>query len=78
MRYDTDGGDFDQLCLVCRVYINSSMFHKSHQTSLKARSTDDTVVHPLPTLFHLLGLTPFKKVILSFWFCMLYGVVEVF
>ncbi|XP_009796533.1 DNA repair protein RAD5A isoform X2 [Nicotiana tabacum] len=51
----------DSVLLSVRVYINSSMFHKSHQTSLKARSTDDTVVHPLPTLFHLLGLTPFKK-----------------
>lgn len=64
MRHDTDG-DFDQLFLICRVYINSFMFRKSHQTSLKARNNpaDDTVVHPLPTLFHLLGLTPFKKVI---------------
>lgn len=47
------------------MYINSSMFLKQNKTSLKAanNSTDETVVHPLPTLFRLLGLTPFKKVI---------------
>ncbi|KAJ8568436.1 hypothetical protein K7X08_027969 [Anisodus acutangulus] len=56
-------GIMDSVLLSVRVYINSSMFRKSHQISLKARSnlTDDAVVHPLPTLFHLLGLTPFKK-----------------
>ncbi|KAK6776466.1 hypothetical protein RDI58_027467 [Solanum bulbocastanum] len=56
-------GIMDSVLLSVRVHINSSMFRKSHQTSLKARSNpaDDTVVHPLPTLFHLLGLTPFKK-----------------
>ncbi|KAM3201998.1 DNA repair protein RAD5A [Capsicum annuum] len=56
-------GIMDSVLLSVRVYINSFMFRKSHQTSLKARNNpaDDTVVHPLPTLFHLLGLTPFKK-----------------
>ncbi|XP_055833351.1 DNA repair protein RAD5A isoform X3 [Solanum dulcamara] len=56
-------GIMDSVLLSVRVHINSSMFRKSHQTSLKARSNpaDDTVVHPLPTLFYLLGLTPFKK-----------------
>lgn len=56
-------GIMDSVLLSVRVHINSSMFRKSHQTSLKARSNpaDDTVVHPLPTLFHLLGLIPFKK-----------------
>ncbi|CAI0398124.1 unnamed protein product [Linum tenue] len=45
------------------VYINSAMFHKFQQTSLKVASstTEETVVHPLPNLFRLLGLTPFKK-----------------
>lgn len=47
------------------VYINSSMFHKYKQTSFKAASNcyDESIVHPLPSLFRLLGLTPFKKVI---------------
>lgn len=46
------------------VYLNSVMFHKHHQTSLKAtaNSTEETVGHPLSILFCLLGLTPFKKV----------------
>lgn len=44
--------------------INSSMFRKHKQTSLKAASssTEESVFHPLPNLFRLLGLTPFKKV----------------
>ncbi|XP_063943456.1 DNA repair protein RAD5A isoform X2 [Daucus carota subsp. sativus] len=53
----------DTVILSVSVYINSSMFHQSHQTSLKATgsATDDSVIHPLPTLLRLLGLTPFKK-----------------
>ncbi|XP_062105253.1 DNA repair protein RAD5A isoform X2 [Humulus lupulus] len=53
----------DTINLSISVYINSSMFHKQHDTSLKAvsSSTEESVVHPLPTLFHLLGLAPFKK-----------------
>ncbi|KAK1383076.1 putative SWI/SNF-related matrix-associated actin-dependent regulator of chromatin subfamily A member 3-like 2 [Heracleum sosnowskyi] len=53
----------DTIILSLSVYINSSMFHQSHQSSLKATgsSTDDSVIHPLPTMFRLLGLTPFKK-----------------
>lgn len=55
----------DTIILSVSVYINSSMFHQSqsHQTSLKATgsSTDDSVIHPLPTMFRLLGLTPFQK-----------------
>ncbi|XP_020536255.1 DNA repair protein RAD5A isoform X2 [Jatropha curcas] len=41
----------------------SALFHKNQQTSLKAasNSTEETIVHPLPNLFRLLGLTPFKK-----------------
>lgn len=51
------------------VYINSSMFRKQHQTSLKAasNSAEESVVQPLPTLFHLLGMIPFKKVINLFY-----------
>uniref|UniRef100_A0A803QKU8 Uncharacterized protein n=1 Tax=Cannabis sativa TaxID=3483 RepID=A0A803QKU8_CANSA len=53
----------DTIHLSISVYIDSSMFHKQHDTSLKAASSsaDESVVHPLPTLFHLLGLAPFKK-----------------
>lgn len=47
-----------------RVYINSSMFHKHHMALLKggSSSAEDSVSHPLPNLFRLLGLAPFKKV----------------
>lgn len=46
------------------VYINSSMFRKHHQTSVKPTrpASEESTVHPLPNLFRLLGLTPFKKV----------------
>ncbi|KAK2984529.1 hypothetical protein RJ640_025026 [Escallonia rubra] len=56
-------GVMDSILLSVSVYINSSMFRKSHQTLLKAASStaDESVVHPLPTLFKLLGLIPFKK-----------------
>ncbi|KAK9279319.1 hypothetical protein L1049_012998 [Liquidambar formosana] len=56
-------GIMDTILLSISVYINSSMFRNCHQISLKAasNSTDESVVHPLPTLFRLLGLTPFKK-----------------
>ncbi|KAF8403208.1 hypothetical protein HHK36_011307 [Tetracentron sinense] len=56
-------GIMDTIIISVSVYINSSMFRKRHQTSLKAvrNSTEESVVHPLPTLFRLLGLIPFKK-----------------
>ncbi|XP_021278351.1 DNA repair protein RAD5A isoform X2 [Herrania umbratica] len=56
-------GIMDTIVLSLSVYINSSMLHKYQQTSLKAASTstEESVVHPLPNLFRLLGLTPFKK-----------------
>ncbi|XVF46843.1 hypothetical protein PTKIN_Ptkin03bG0060200 [Pterospermum kingtungense] len=56
-------GIMDTVVLSLSVYIDSSMFHKYQQTSLKAasNSTEESVVHPLPNLFRLLGLTPFKK-----------------
>ncbi|KAI7729746.1 hypothetical protein M8C21_026125 [Ambrosia artemisiifolia] len=56
-------GLMDTINLSVSVYINSSILHKSHQTSLKVpnTSTDETSIHPLPTLFRLLGLVPFKK-----------------
>ena len=44
------------------------MFVKHHQVSLKdatTNSTDESVFHPLPTLFRLLGLEPFKKVVVE-------------
>ncbi|KAB1227332.1 putative SWI/SNF-related matrix-associated actin-dependent regulator of chromatin subfamily A member 3-like 2 [Morella rubra] len=56
-------GIMDTIILSMRIYINSSMFRKHHQTSLKAASeaAEGSVFHPLPTLFRLLGLTPFKQ-----------------
>ncbi|KAL8484399.1 hypothetical protein ACS0TY_026896 [Phlomoides rotata] len=56
-------GLMDSVILDTSIYINSSMFQKSHQTSLKAssNSAEESIVHPLPTLFKLLGLVPFKK-----------------
>ncbi|KAK6144243.1 hypothetical protein DH2020_021063 [Rehmannia glutinosa] len=56
-------GIMDTVVLAIRIYINSSMFQKSHHTSLKAssNSAEESIVHPLPTLFKLLGLVPFKK-----------------
>lgn len=46
------------------VYINSSMFQKHSTTSLKVASNtaEESTFHPLPNLLRLLGLTPFKKV----------------
>ncbi|XP_021732829.1 DNA repair protein RAD5A-like [Chenopodium quinoa] len=56
-------GIMDTIALNVSVYINSSMFQKHHQNSLKAaaNSNEETVVHPLPNLFRLLGIAPFKK-----------------
>lgn len=52
------------MSLECSVYINSSLLRKHQQTSLKAASNAaaESVIHPLPSLFRLLGLTSFKKV----------------
>ncbi|PIA54804.1 hypothetical protein AQUCO_00900998v1 [Aquilegia coerulea] len=56
-------GIMDTILLSLSVYINRSMFRKRHQTSVKSTRnvTEESVVHPLPTLFKLLGMTPFKK-----------------
>ncbi|XP_024984826.1 DNA repair protein RAD5A isoform X1 [Cynara cardunculus var. scolymus] len=56
-------GLMDTINLSVSVYINSSMLHKSHKTSLKVPSSsiDETAIQPLPSLFRLLGLVPFKK-----------------
>lgn len=56
-------GIMDTILLSIRVYINSRMFRKCEQISLKvaSNSVDESLVHPIPTLFRLLGLTPFKK-----------------
>uniref|UniRef100_A0A7N0UMJ6 DNA/RNA helicase protein n=1 Tax=Kalanchoe fedtschenkoi TaxID=63787 RepID=A0A7N0UMJ6_KALFE len=43
------------------VYINSSLFHKCKNISFKSASNIESVVHPLPSLFRLLGMEPFKK-----------------
>ncbi|CAH9072757.1 unnamed protein product [Cuscuta europaea] len=57
-------GIMDTVVLAVSVYINSSMFCKSHKTVLKVASNnlaDESTVYPLPSLFRLLGLAPFKK-----------------
>ncbi|KAI3523337.1 hypothetical protein L1887_01398 [Cichorium endivia] len=56
-------GLMDTINLSISVYINSSMLQKTHQTSVKVptSSIDETSIQPLPTLFRLLGLVPFKK-----------------
>ncbi|KAG1330981.1 DNA repair protein RAD5A [Cocos nucifera] len=56
-------GIMDTILLSVSVYINSSMFRKYHQTSVKPTrpASEESTVHPLPNLFRLLGLTPFKK-----------------
>ncbi|XP_061345365.1 DNA repair protein RAD5A [Gastrolobium bilobum] len=56
-------GIMDTVVLTISVFINSSMFGKHHQVSLKdaTNSTDESVFHPLPALFRLLGLNPYKK-----------------
>ena len=61
-------------CLQSSVYLNSFMFRKHHQTSLKAASnaTEESVVHPLPNLFRLLGLIPSKKVIICYSTCFIF------
>ncbi|KAF7805671.1 DNA repair protein RAD5A isoform X1 [Senna tora] len=59
----TNLGIMDTILLSVSVFINSAMFRRHHQVSLKdaTNSTDESVFHPLPTLFRLLGLNPFKK-----------------
>lgn len=56
-------GIMDTIILNMSVYINSSMLRKINQTSLKttSNSADESVLHPLPSLFRLLGLVRFKK-----------------
>lgn len=56
------------------------MFDKHHQVSLKdaANSTDESVFHPLPTLFRLLGLNPFKKVVVGRCYVLFLSVVFAF
>ncbi|KAF2300662.1 hypothetical protein GH714_015032 [Hevea brasiliensis] len=56
-------GIMDTILLSISVYIDSAMFRKHQKTSLKAasHSNEETIIHPLPNLFRLLGLTPFKK-----------------
>ncbi|XP_011654243.1 DNA repair protein RAD5A isoform X1 [Cucumis sativus] len=53
----------DTILLSISVYLNSSLLRKHQQTSLKAASSAaaESVIHPLPTLFRLLGLSSFKK-----------------
>ncbi|KAL1544086.1 DNA repair protein rad5a [Salvia divinorum] len=56
-------GIMDSVLLSISIYANSSMFQMSQHMSLKAasNSAEESILHPLPTLFKLLGLIPFKK-----------------
>ncbi|CAA7027711.1 unnamed protein product [Microthlaspi erraticum] len=56
-------GIMDTILLSVSVYINSSMFQKHSATSFKAASNtaEESIFHPLPNLFRLLGLIPSKK-----------------
>uniref|UniRef100_A0A0D9VGJ6 RING-type domain-containing protein n=1 Tax=Leersia perrieri TaxID=77586 RepID=A0A0D9VGJ6_9ORYZ len=53
----------DTVLLSVSIYVNSSMFHGQKQSTPKAAraATEDSTFHPLPALFKLTGLTPFKK-----------------
>ncbi|CAO2045986.1 unnamed protein product [Urochloa humidicola] len=53
----------DTVLLSVSVYINSSMFHDQKQSLPKAArvAPEDTTFYPLPALFKLIGLAPFKK-----------------
>ncbi|CAA6663709.1 unnamed protein product [Spirodela intermedia] len=53
----------DTLLLSVSVYINIRLFGKHHQTPLKSSlsATEGMTIHPLSTLFKLIGLEPFKK-----------------
>ncbi|XP_020110777.1 putative SWI/SNF-related matrix-associated actin-dependent regulator of chromatin subfamily A member 3-like 2 isoform X4 [Ananas comosus] len=53
----------DSIVLSVSVYINILMLRKHAQTSVKPAgiASEESTIHPLPTLFGLLGLTPFKK-----------------
>lgn len=53
----------DTVLLCASVYINSSMFRDQKQSLPKAArvATDDSTFHPLPALFKVIGLAPFKK-----------------
>ncbi|WOL01625.1 hypothetical protein Cni_G10342 [Canna indica] len=56
-------GIMDTILLSISVYINNSIIRKHQQKSLRSTniSTEESTVHPLPTLFRLLGLTPSIK-----------------
>ncbi|CAN6272882.1 unnamed protein product [Urochloa humidicola] len=53
----------DTVLLSVSVYINSSMFHDQKQSLPKSArvAPEDSTFYPLPALFKLIGLTPFKK-----------------
>ncbi|KAG0483180.1 hypothetical protein HPP92_011264 [Vanilla planifolia] len=56
-------GIMDTILLSVSVYINISLFRKSHKTSITTTSSapDETTIYPLPALFRLLGSVPFIK-----------------
>ncbi|KAM0832771.1 hypothetical protein ACQ4PT_064685 [Festuca glaucescens] len=51
----------DTVLLSVSVYIDSSMFRDQKQSLPKRVATEDSTFHPLPALFKVIGLSPFKK-----------------
>ncbi|KAJ3675073.1 hypothetical protein LUZ60_004115 [Juncus effusus] len=53
----------DTITLTISVHINVKMLQSAKQASFKTTgaSTEEVTFHPLPALFRLLGLVPFKK-----------------
>ncbi|PUZ75895.1 hypothetical protein GQ55_1G246400 [Panicum hallii var. hallii] len=53
----------DTVLLSVSVYINSSMFHDQKQSTPKAArvAPEESTFYPLPALFKLIGLAPYKK-----------------
>lgn len=54
------------------------MFHGQKQSTPKAAraATEDSTFHPLPALFKLTGLSPFKKVSVVWLMCLLFIVLS--
>jgi hypothetical protein len=60
----SDPHQFEFAVVLCSVHINSSVFRDHKLAAPKAARdvTEDSTFHPLPALFKLIGLAPFKKV----------------
>lgn len=54
--------------MIASVYINIKMLQPTNQPQYKAgkNASEESTFHPVPSLFRLLGLVPFKKVDIAF------------